>query len=188
MLPKKAIVATNALDCEYLVIHPLMHDYDHDDNPAKTFQENVRLFKELCEFAKPYGVTICIENMPFRNLEISSVEGLMKIVDEVNCENFGICLDTGHSNVLSHDLGDDVRYCGSKLKCLHIHDNRFDDEHLWPYMGWANWDSFRQGIKDIGYNGVFSLECSANTKLPPDLLEYMRIGLIKITELIATTA
>ena len=73
--------------------------------------------------------------------------------------NIGICLDTGHANVFGQDLGDVVRLCAPYLRVVHVHDNNGEqDQHLLPYLGTANWDSFVNAMAEIGYAGVLSLE------------------------------
>ena len=107
-----------------------------------------------------------------------------KLIDDINDDHFKACLDTGHVNCFeTRNLGDAVRILGNDLKVLHVHDNRFGrDSHDLPYFGSADWDSFYEGLKDVGYNGVFNLETSPPWKLGEELYDEMAKLLVKIAK------
>lgn len=184
---KKAIKGTAALGSKYLVMHPHMPfgwggEQDHDAAEAA----NEDFFKKLCAYAEPYGVTICLENMPFKAQRISTVDKIVEFVTRLNLPNLAICLDTGHANVYGHDLGECVRMCGKHLKTLHVHDNDTRcDAHTIPFDGKCNWEGFKTALKEIGYDGCMSLECFINPNYPPHLDEYMRVGIAKTAAYLA---
>lgn len=42
---------------------------------------------------------------------------------------------------------------------MHIHDNDYkSDAHLFPYHGKIDWDKVCDALKEIGYDGDFTLE------------------------------
>ena len=92
---------------------------------------------------------------------------VLKFVKEMNDDHFKMCLDTGHSNFFPQaNLSDVVRQIGPELKVLHVHDNMGDrDFHLWPTKGIIDWPSFVQALKDIDFQGVFSLETAPDKNL-----------------------
>ena len=48
---------------------------------------------------------------------------------------------------------------------------------MMPYFGIIDWNDFSQAIKDINYNGVFSLELSVPEKLSrADMEKWLRMG------------
>ncbi len=95
--------------------------------------------------------------------------------------NLYICMDTGHCNVFGDDCGEMIRLCGDKLKVFHIHDNNgLRDDHNLPYSGTIWWQSFKDAIREIGFNGCLSSEADVSRELPEDIQEYMKIGLSKI--------
>ena len=72
---------------------------------------------------------------------------------------------------------------GNDLRVLHVHDNRFGrDSHDLPYFGSADWDSFYEGLKEVGYDGVFNLETSPPWKLGEELYDEMAKLLVKIAK------
>ena len=57
---------------------------------------------------------------------------------------------------------------------LHVHDNKYGiDMHLLPYFGSADWDGFSNALKEIGFNGSFSLEALPPYKLDETVYEDM---------------
>ncbi len=54
-----------------------------------------------------------------------------------------------------------------------------------PYFGIIDWEDFAAALKDIKYNGCFSLETIPSGKLPDDIFVYMCRLLAKIAEKIA---
>ena len=163
-----SIKATAKIGCKLWVVHPLMPFGENDDfNYEKFLDINYEHFMALLPVAKENGVTICLENMPFRFLSISKPDNTYELVKRINDENFKMCLDTGHSAVFGLSPADAVRKIGKDIKALHIHDNLGDgDIHLLPLMGVIDWKDFMKALKEIEFDGVFSLETSWNNFLP----------------------
>lgn len=181
---KRSIELTALLGCTNWVVHPLM-PFSCEDIPAHKEQEthdiNLAFMRELLPFAKQQGVTICLENMPMRNFSISTPAAILRFVEEINDEHFKICLDTGHAEMVSDTSpGDAVRMLGDKIRVLHVHDNNGErDQHLLPGKGVIDWPAFVKALRDIGFNGVFSLEAAPSKALPDE--EY-KAGLADIVK------
>ena len=173
---KRCVEATARLGAKYMVIHPIMPNgvnERHDaEKSADTVEKNVAFMKELASCASEYGVTVCLENMPFPNFTLSTPEEIADIVYKVNSDNFKMCLDTGHSVIFKgwqpHVA---IEKYSDIIKALHVHDNRGrDDEHLLPLgNGIIDWKAFSDSLKKVGFDGVLSLECAPGKKLPADL-------------------
>lgn len=173
---KKSIRATYVLGCKNWVIHPIMPYGIEDANTdaaQSTWDMNIAFMRELLQTAKEYDITICLENMPMLNFSISKPEDILRFAEEINDENFKICLDTGHVSVFKElSLYHEVLRLGKKIRTLHVHDNRNSlDLHMAPYYGIINWDEFALALKEIGFNGSFSLETLPSRKLPDDIFE-----------------
>lgn len=186
---KKSIQLTSLLGCKNWVIHPLI-PYGIDDmdngNEKQTYEINYQFMSELLKTAKDYGITICLENMPWRKFSLAKPENILKLVKDIKDDNFKICLDTGHVNVIPDlELADEVRRLGKYIKALHVHDNFARlDMHLMPFFGSANFRSFAQALKDIEFNGAFSLETAPPSDLPTPIFEDLSKCLYKIAEYI----
>ena len=73
---------------------------------------------------------------------------------------------------MSHSFVDFLREGKDKIKVLHIHDNHgMNDEHLIPYMGVIDWKEFVLALKEIEFDGVFSMEAKLKDFLPSASLE-----------------
>lgn len=178
------------LGCKYWVIHPIMPFGVEElgtEKEADTWELNLAFMRKLLETAIKYDVTICLENMPFRQFSISTPEKILKFVKEINDEHFRICLDTGHVSVFAgQSPADALRLMKDDVKVLHIHDNSGKgDEHLAPYSGVIDWEDFAHALKEIDFQGVVSLECNPSAKLPDAAYEAMWKGYAEIARAIS---
>jgi len=90
-------------------------------------------------------------------------------IDEVNSEQLGICLDTGHLHLANaqgktaQSQREFIVKAGRRLKALHIaNNNGICDLHLLPFncSHGIHWDEVVRALIDVGYNGIFNLEIS----------------------------
>ena len=186
---KLCVRGTAVLGCKNLVVHPLM-PYSWKDETDSDFAEKVNedFFSALCEYAEKYGVNICIENMPTKKHRLAGTEALCKFVKKLGYSNFFMCLDTGHCLVRGEDIGDMARVCAENgfLKVLHVHDNKGNyDDHLFPYMGYGKWNSFKEALSESDFSGCISIEASINKGAPPKLYENMQILLANVAQELA---
>ena len=157
---ERAIRLTPVFGARYLIIHPDMpFGWDSEPDPAFAYETNMALFCALLPIAEEEGVILCIENMPMKAHAISRTDRMYEFVREVNHPNLGMCLDTGHANVFADDCGEAVRLIAPVLRTLHVHDNLGDrDSHLPPHAGTVNWESFTDALREVGFDGVLSIE------------------------------
>ena len=182
---KKSIRYTSLLGCENWVIHPLMpYGTEDSQHSEDTWNMNIEWFGELVKFAKECGVTICVENMPFGNFSISKPSDVLRLVKAINDDNFKVCLDTGHVGCFEEiSVGDAVRMLGKELKTLHIHDTRPGmDIHLMPYFGIIDWSDFVEALKEIEFDGVFSLETPPKRNMDTPIFEIICRSLAEIAK------
>jgi len=165
-----AVYGCHCLGSPYLIIHPQMpYGWGQEEDADFALSLTVELMKALMPDCEKYGVTLCLENMPMTAHRISTMDRIAEAVALVNHPNAGICLDTGHTNVYGHDLGDAVRTAGTYLRTLHVHDNDGRaDRHQLPYLGTADWSSFTAALAETGFGGVLSLETGgvSNRRMP----------------------
>ena len=176
---KKSIYATYLLGCKNWIIHPIMPFGIDDKKTGKsqtTWDLNIEFMSEILKTAKEYDITICFENMPMPDFSLGTPTEILKFVKEMNDEHFKICLDTGHVSVYQDKLSmsEEVRKLKGELRTLHVHDNRIGaDLHLIPYGGIINWDELTLALKEIEFDGVFSLETVPPIGLDDDIFEDM---------------
>lgn len=177
---KRSLRATSLLGCRYWVIHPLMPFGPRSDGDFEEFwQINLDFFRALLPTAKQYGIVICFENMPMRSLSISPVPKTLEFIRAINDESFRFCLDTGHGWIRGTTPGDAVRMSAGDLAVLHVHDNLgVPDPHLAPGMGQIDWKDFMAALREINFDGVFSLECEME-EFFPSLPDDVRFRLLR---------
>lgn len=165
---KKAIRGTHTLGCKTFVVHALLPYDDSDTESDEVVRLNDVFIAAVSDYAKGYGITVCLENLPFKKHPVSSVEAVCALVDRLGRDNLKICLDTGHAAIFNPDVAGAVRYIGERLAALHVHDNMGDsDSHLVPGDGIVDWDAFAIALGDVGFAGVVSLEASPEHRAYP---------------------
>lgn len=171
---RRSMWMTSLLGCKNWVIHPIMPFGWEEIGTAdaeKTWQMNQTFLCKLLQTANAYDLTICLENMPFEKFSISVPKMTLRFVQEMNNTRLRICFDTGHAAFYSGEkIGEDVRALGDKIRAFHIHDTqRGQDLHLYPFIGVIDWADFAAALRDIHFEGVFSLETAPSPKLSDKL-------------------
>ena len=183
----KALHGTKLLNCKNFVIHPLM-PWNGDELDKKFLWDvNLEFFNRLIPHAKQNGITLCFENMPMKDLSISTVEACIEFLDMLNSEQMGICLDTGHAWVFGTQPADAVRLLGNRIKAFHVHDNHGGyDHHLLPCMGSIDWEAFKIALKECVDESVpLDLETSAPRNLPLNVKEGFETALADLARYLA---
>ena len=161
---KLAIECTAEAGGEICVIHP-------DDN--KTAEENAEMYQKLIPFAKDHGVKIATENMWNRAPDKSIVRAACSDPEDF-CRHIDVldgqivaCLDIGHAEMrtLNTSAVELIHALGDRLQALHIHDNDcLNDSHQIPFSMNIDFGPIVKALKDIGYQGYFTLEADAYLK------------------------
>lgn len=181
---KRSIEMTAFLGAEYFIIHPIFangHDDANKPEARMTWEANLKFMRSLVPIAVDNGVTVCLENMPFRSYSISKPSDVYRLVREIDDGNFKMCLDTGHVSVFKLSPADALRECRDVVKTLHVHDNKCNmDLHLDPFFGDIDWSDFGKALKGSSLDGVFSLEVTPPYSMPDDLFDEWGRALCRI--------
>ena len=140
---------------EYAVLHAIIGM----DNCTPTELGLDRL-NDVVDFAVKKNVRLAFENTEGEMY----LEAIFKRYGDV--ENVGFCFDSGHE--LCYNYARDIltKY-GDKLFVTHLNDNKgmtgdeltfYDDSHLLPFDGIADWNSIAKRIRNCGYGGTLSFE------------------------------
>lgn len=192
-LAQNSIVAAAAVECPYVVVHPLiMPDRRYDELYKENFDLNLEYYGKMKDSLKKYGVKVAIENMwhfdDDKNVicpsVCSSAEEMLELAKTLGDE-FDTCLDVGHALLTGRTPESMVYILGDRLATLHVHDNDGkDDTHdlmfnanginmMFPdNPNTIDWDKFMQSLKDVGYKGTFSLEADNFIKKFPNELAF----------------
>lgn len=177
----KAIRGTAILGCDRMAIHNLMPFGVRDTDPKAVREINGEFFCRLAEVGREYGVTVCLENMPYREQVLARVPDMLSFIKSLGTEWVRMCLDTGHCAVQGESPADALRLIGREDLCiLHVHDNDGTrDQHLRPGEGVIDWAAFSEALTEIGFTGALSLETAVPRELSPDAREEAELALCR---------
>lgn len=163
---KRAIECTAEAGGKICVIHP-----DNFKGP----EENAEMYLELLPFAKEYDVKLATENMWNwdKTLDHSTFaacatpKSFCEHIDVLNDDFMVACLDIGHAEMRGSDTTavEMVKSLGDRLQALHIHDNdKWHDSHQIPFSMDIDFAPIIKALKEIDYNGYFTLEADCYLK------------------------
>lgn len=158
------------LGVKQLVVHGIQNG-PYIGHESECRERNIAFYRQLKPFASEYGVKIAIENLWRQNQKSSRPEAdifsdpneLAWIFDSLDSDCFTVLLDTGHAAITGHEPEDCIRILGKdRLGGLHVHDvDYLHDSHTLPGIGKINWKNVSCALREIGYQGEFTLEADA---------------------------
>ncbi len=180
-----AVRLAGEVGCAVIVVHP------GNDLSVETNYE--RIYEPLLAIAREYGIKIATENMFNWSDEKSAITALTaacgtveyfcKQVDVAGDELMTACLDIGHAEITDAPGAVAlIKGLGKKrLGAIHVHDvDKRADLHVAPFASNAavDWDEVIAALREIGYEGAFTLEADnfflrAPAALVPASLKYL---------------
>lgn len=157
--------ATALMGAKYMVAHGDEFDFDTLTFSAEAALEyNHSLFLPYVEFGKKNGFKVAFETVFEdwnRRRYTSDADELMDLLTSFEKGDVACCWDSGHAHVsFKKKAPEIIKRFGSLIECTHIHDNTGNDSHQMPLTGDIDWEGVMAAFKDIGYQGVFSIEYS----------------------------
>ena len=129
-------------------------DEAHDAGSRGRFLENLRLGLERAEQA---GVMLGIETMDGE--DITSVEGAMKVISEVNSPWLQVYPDVGNIAANGLDVAAELRAGAGHLVGIHLKDTRPGEYRRVPFgQGIVPFAQVFRTLEDICYDGGFLIE------------------------------
>jgi sugar phosphate isomerase/epimerase len=154
----KVIASAAMLDARYVIVHPGVRQRGRER--LARCREGLA---QLVETAREHGTKIAVENLPPDHLG-GSLEEIRWILDGLDPEVAGFCLDTGHAMLGQDDPCDYIRGLGDRLCAIHWHTNNHeDDAHLFPGVDGTVWDDFFAALDEVGYDLPVTVEA-----VPPE--------------------
>ena len=132
--------------------------------------ENLRQsFREIHEYNKDKGLTMLIE--PAHRFEtnlILTIEDALRMITELDVDDFGVLLDAGHCHLNGEDFRTIIPACAEHLFHIHVDDNQGDmDAHLIPGDGTIDFNALSRNLKQVGYQGFVSVELGPKYIMEP---------------------
>ena len=169
--------ATEFMGAKYMVVHGDEFDAENlEFSPEVALEYNNKLFSPYVERALRGGYKLAFETVFEDSRPIprftSQADDLLVLIKSFNSASAVCCWDFGHANVsFKKDAPAVIRNFGSLIECTHLHDNdSLSDSHQMPLTGDIDWQETVSALKDIGYNGIMSIEY-AHGRIPEALAE-----------------
>jgi sugar phosphate isomerase/epimerase len=146
------------LNIPILVLHASSEPILPEERPRR-LERVIEGLTLIGQKAKSTGRRLAIEYLPRTCLGNSLVE-LNMLVDRLENETFGVCLDVNHLMGRYAELSRIIRSLGPRLIATHISDcDEIDEKHWLPGKGVLDWPAFMQALRAIDYQGPFTYEC-----------------------------
>lgn len=168
-LIQNRIELASVLQATEIVLHMYLPYLDFAKFPdaKETFYGQVyRSLDELCDFCREKNVRICIENL-FEAPGELQIEQFERLFARYPADFLGLCLDTGHANLVGGDafLAELTGRFQSRLYSIHMHDNNgwgvehgCNDAHMLPGEGSIDWPALMKGLRGSAYEAPWVLE------------------------------
>ncbi|MBC9915318.1 sugar phosphate isomerase/epimerase family protein [Chitinophaga varians] len=128
-----------------------------DGRPEEEWKWAVDALKEIYDYSEAAGVLLGIEPINrFETYFINRAEQALALATAVG-PHCGVCLDTFHMNMEETDMYASIRKAKGRLTGFHVADNN----RMAPGMGHLNWEKIVATLKEVGYDGVLSVEFCA---------------------------
>lgn len=152
-LCKGYIENATEIGIDKFIIHPSGEPVLPDER-AERFNCCKQSLKELADFAAERGAVIAVEDLP-RTCLGNCADEMLDLLEAD--DRLRVCFDTNH--LLKDTNGNFLEKVGDKIITLHISDYDFVDEKHWlPGEGKVDWAEILEGLKNVGYNGVWMYE------------------------------
>ncbi len=157
--------ATERLGAQFMVVHGDEFDFENLTYCAEAaLAYNHALFLPYVERAARNGYKVAFETV-FEDWDrprfSAKAEDLLALIRSFESESAVCCWDFGHANVaFKKQAPMYARTFGSLIQCTHFHDNTGRDSHQIPLTGTIDWNANVEVFREIGYDGVISVEYS----------------------------
>lgn len=170
---ERAYERTKILGAKYLVVHGDEYPFDkYEFSYERALAYNYEIFAPYVERAERDGIALAFETVfpdlaPEKVRFCSRAEDLKELIEKFNSPAAVCCWDFGHANIaFGAEQADKIRLLGKHIKCTHVHDNRLGkDIHHALFTGDSDLVGIRRAFRDIGYDGIFSLELGGAQKM-----------------------
>lgn len=119
----------------------------------KRMAENLKI---LDAYAEEKGVYLLLEaTNRFENNVLNTGKDIFQMISENHLTHTQALMDSFHINIEERDISKCLKDTGRYLGHIHFGDNT----RMYPGTGEFNFPKFIDAIREVGYDGVLSLEC-----------------------------
>jgi sugar phosphate isomerase/epimerase len=158
---KRCLDIFSKLGARWMNMHPQAYAPMHDR--SYIVERNIATITDLLPTARDCGIGLMIENLPG---DWNNVLQLSQLLDPL--PELGLHLDIGHANLqVTRNTTDEIlRAYGSRLRHVHLHDNKGGTQDLHLPLGCGNVDVRHtiSALKRSGYDSTITLEVFSEDK------------------------
>jgi sugar phosphate isomerase/epimerase len=165
-----------------IVVHPSAEPIDKDERLIRLKQAQ-KSIEAIARRVSEAGCSFALELLP-RTCLGSTTSELLRLLENVEQEAAGVCLDTNHLMNGFRSLPEVVRTLGPRLVTLHCSDYDGVDEKHWPPLrGVIDWSAFLSALHEVGYSGPLHYEADLEGNSPAEKLAFLEDNFAKLTML-----
>ncbi|RLF23856.1 MAG: hypothetical protein DRN15_03790 [Thermoprotei archaeon] len=117
----------------------------------------VEVMRQCASIADDYGLRFAIE--PRIGETISNTDAMLRLLDEVNKDNFGAVLDTGHLHAAKELIPLSIEKLSGRIFYVHVSDNDGRDNYHWaPGRGTIDWDAVFEALKRHNFKYYIAID------------------------------
>ncbi|MFN8222006.1 MAG: sugar phosphate isomerase/epimerase [Gaiellales bacterium] len=160
---RSAIEVAAAIEADGVVLPVSMPPDPAADAPRTLPAYVVDALATVVEHAGGCGVGVFIEPLNrYEDGAVNRLEEAVRLCEVLAGDHVGIAADLFHMNIEEHDLAAAIHAAGSRLRHTHL----ADSNRLPPGRGHLPLEPVLGALRDIGFNGWLTFECTLPD--PPD--------------------
>jgi sugar phosphate isomerase/epimerase len=162
MVSSHAFAMRDTVEIPRITTKPLVQQFATRNVPRgvdwdRNYDDYVEALKKCAKLSEDAGVTMTVEPHPGRYL--ANTDGALRLLEHVDSPAVGINFDPSHTFPVGDFPNISVYRLGKRIKHLHVSDNDgVTNVHWRPGEGKIDWLAMFQALKDVGYDGVISME------------------------------
>ncbi|MBI2438028.1 MAG: sugar phosphate isomerase/epimerase [Lentisphaerae bacterium] len=162
-----------------IIVHPSFEPITNDARAARMKQAK-HAIETIAQMVRQAGCRLAIELLP-RTCLGRSIAELLDLLEDVDSDTAGVCLDTNHLMDGFASLPEVVRSLGPRLFALHCSDYDGVDEKHWPPLrGVIDWAAFRSALKATGFAGPLHYEAALDGQTPAERLVFLEANFLQL--------
>jgi protein FrlC len=124
----------------------------------------------VCQYGRQFDIMLGLEAVNhFVSDMVNTAADALRMVEQLNYDNLGVVIDTGHMNLASETTQEAVDQLGEKLLQVHVNDNdgQHQQNHI-PGDGTFDFDQLIDVLNQSGFTGFLTAELGYHYTFDPD--------------------
>ena len=162
MVSSHPFAMRDTIEIPRITTKPLVQTYATSGTPVgadwdRNYDDYVEAVRACAEICAKAGTEMTIEPHPGRYL--ANHDGALRLLEHVNHPALGINFDPSHTFPMGDYPNITVYRLNKRIKHMHVSDNDgVTNVHWRPGMGKIDWKAMMEALKEVGYDGVISVE------------------------------